>query len=86
MYSPSRNAPFTSTTCIAHQHMSAIVVWSPDYELSMEQQQAGIINLFADEYLALVDQDHRLVGSRGRDDLDLGWVPRTSDTAIFAVG
>jgi len=67
--------------------MSAIVVRSPDCELSMEQQQAGIINLFADEYLALVDQDHpRLVGSRGRDDLDLGWVPRTSDTAIFAVG
>ena len=31
--------------------------WSPDYELSVEQQ-VGIINLFADEYLKLVDQDH----------------------------
>ena len=55
-------------------------VWSP--ELSVEQQ-VGIINLFADEYFELVDQDHRL-GSRGRDDLDLGPVPR-SDAAIFAV-
>ena len=49
------------------------------------QTHTHSINLFADEYLelVLVDQDHRL-GSRGRDDLDLGRVPR-SDAAIFAV-
>ncbi len=32
-------------------------VRSPDYEVAMEQQ-VGIINLFANEFLELVDQDH----------------------------
>ncbi len=49
------------------------------------QTHTHSINLFADEYLELlVDQDHRLGSTRGRDDLDLGRVPR-SDAAIFAV-